>query len=72
MSLVIFLLPILIESENINFLFSNIAIDVEDSPKSIQIAPKSWSSSLKVDNAEERGVGIKLSTCNFNSLNKFW
>ena len=69
-SLVIFLLPIFIASQKINFSFSNTDIDEDESPKSTQIHPKSLSSKLRVAKAEDSGVGIKLAICIFKLLNK--
>ena len=49
--------PILIASIKINFSFSKRAIDDEDAPKSIQIAPKILSSEFNVAKADDKGVG---------------
>ena len=70
-SFVIFLLPTLTESQKIYLEFSKTDKEVDDSPRSIHMLPKSLSSLFNVDKAEERGVGIKFSIWISNSLNKF-
>jgi len=50
--------PTFIASKKISCSFSNIAIEDEAAPKSIQILPNNLSSELSVESAEDKGVGI--------------
>ena len=57
-SLVILLLPTEKASPKIKFLFSKIQTEVVVWPKSMQIVPKNFSSSLKVYSEDDKGDGI--------------
>ena len=65
-SLVMLLLPTRTLSPYIKLLFSKIDIEVFECPKSIQIDPIIFSSSLKTAKDEDKGEGTKLSILIFN------